>query len=296
MLTTSFEAPPTHLARQLLRVGYPLFMLLGINGAALALVHGGASKLWLGGLLMAAIGVSFLAERAIPYEPDWNRPHGDVGRDLVHFVVNEASNILSILALPLLSGLVTVRDAWPHEWPFVLQILLAVLVFDFGVTLTHWLSHRVPALWQLHAVHHSVKRFYGFNGLMKHPLHQALEMMVGVAPLLLIGLPSSIAAALAALSCVQLLMQHSNADYTVGPLKYLLALNAGHRFHHLKWAGVGDVNFGFFTNFWDYLLGTWSYTPEKRFSSDDLGIAKEPNFPEGYWAQLLKPFQGSKEA
>ncbi|NOJ80383.1 sterol desaturase family protein [Myxococcus xanthus] len=296
MLTTSLEAPPTRLARQALRMGYPLFMLLGVNGAALALLHGGASKLWLGGLLMAAIGVSFLAERAIPYEPDWNRPHGDVGRDLVHFVVNEASNILSILALPLLSGVVTVRDAWPHEWPFVLQVLLAVLVFDLGVTLTHWLSHRAPALWRLHAVHHSVKRFYGFNGLMKHPLHQALEMTVGVAPLLLIGLPSSIASALAALSCVQLLMQHSNADYTVGPLKYLLALNAGHRFHHLKWAGVGDVNFGLFTNIWDYLLGTWAYTPEKRFSSDELGIAKEPGFPVGYWAQLLKPFQGSKEA
>ncbi|WP_395842486.1 sterol desaturase family protein [Archangium violaceum] len=271
-------------------------MLLGVNGAALVLARGGASKLWLGGLILVAIGASFLAERAIPYEPDWNRPHGDVGRDLVHFFVNEVSNVLSILALPLLSGWVTMRDAWPHEWPFVLQVLLAVLAFDFGVTLTHWLSHRVPALWRLHAVHHSVKRFYGFNGLMKHPLHQALEMTVGVAPLLLMGIPLSVASALAALSCVQLLMQHSNADYAVGPLKYLLALNAGHRFHHLKWGGVGDVNFGLFTNLWDYLLGTWSYTPEKRFSSDDLGIAKEPAFPVGYWAQLLKPFRGSKEA
>ncbi|WP_216612779.1 sterol desaturase family protein [Myxococcus xanthus] len=271
-------------------------MLVGVNGAALALVHGGASKPWLGGLLLAAIVATFLVERAIPYEPDWNRSHGDVGRDLLHFLVNETSNVLALLSLPFLSGWACLRDAWPHEWPFVLQVLLAVLVFDFGVTLTHWLSHRVPALWRLHVVHHSVKRFYGFNGLMKHPLHQALEMTVGVAPLLLVGLPSGVASALAALAFVQLLMQHSNADYTVGPMKYLLALNAGHRFHHLKWAGVGDVNFGFFTHLWDYLLGTWSYTPEKRFSSDDLGIAKEPDFPVGYWAQLREPFlQGSKE-
>ncbi len=282
------------MARQALRVGYPLFMLLGVNGAALAFIHGSASKLWLGGLLLAAIGASFLTERAIPYEPDWNRPHGDAGRDLAHFIVNEASNVLSLCALPFLSGLVTVRDVWPHDWPFVLQVLLAVLVFDFGVTLMHYLSHRIPLLWRFHAVHHSVKRFYGFNGLMKHPLHQAMEMTAGVAPLLLIGLPSGVATALAALSCVQLLMQHSNADYTVGPMKYLLALNAGHRFHHLKWAGAGDVNFGLFTNLWDYLLGTWSYMPEKRFSSDDLGIAKEPSFPADYWAQLLKPFHDDK--
>ncbi|NTX66785.1 sterol desaturase family protein [Myxococcus sp. CA051A] len=292
MLTTPLEASSTSPARQALRVGYPLFMLLGVNGAALALAHGGASKAWLGGLLLAAIGASFLAERAIPYEPDWNRSHGDVGRDLLHFLVNEASNVLAVLALPFLSGWVRLHDAWPHEWPFVLQVLFAVLVFDFGVTLTHWLSHRVRAIWRFHAVHHSVKRFYGFNGLMKHPLHQALELTVGVAPLLLIGLPSSVATALAALTVVQLLMQHSNADYTVGRLKYVLALNAGHRFHHLKWGGVGDVNFGLFTHLWDTLLGTWFYTPERRFSSDDLGIAKEPDFPVAYRAQLLKPFQG----
>ncbi|WP_211194439.1 sterol desaturase family protein [Pyxidicoccus fallax] len=103
-------------------------------------------------------------------------------RDLAHFVVNEGSNVLSLSALPWLSGLVTMRNVWPHDGPFVLQVLLAVLVFDFGVTLTHYLSHRIPALWRLHAVHHSVKRFYGFNGLMKHPLHLSLAHRTGPGP------------------------------------------------------------------------------------------------------------------
>ena len=90
---------------------------------------------------------------------------------------------------------------------------------------------------------------------------------------------------------IQLLLQHSNADYTVGPLRYVLSLNEGHRFHHLKWAGVGDVNFGLFTLIWDHMLGTFSYDPERRFTSDDLGIAKEPDFPSGYLAQLREPFR-----
>jgi sterol desaturase/sphingolipid hydroxylase (fatty acid hydroxylase superfamily) len=173
------------------------------------------------------------------------------------------------------------------------QVLGTILVFDFGITIAHWLSHHWGPLWRLHAVHHSVKRAYGLNGLMKHPLHQAVELTVGIAPMLLIGIPEQVAWALAFAVAIQLLMQHSNADYRVGPLRYILALNEGHRFHHLKWAGIGDVNFGLFTLIYDHLLlRTFSYDPDKVFTSDDLGIAKQPNFPTGYLAQLAEPFRG----
>ena len=37
----------------------------------------------------------------------------------------------------------------------------------------------------------------GLNGLMKHPLHQTLEMTAGVTPLLLLGMPVNVASALA---------------------------------------------------------------------------------------------------
>lgn len=173
--------------------------------------------------------------------------------------------------------------------PFALQVLAAVLIADLGITLTHYANHKISLLWRFHAVHRSTKRFYGFNGLMKHPLHQALEMSAGVAPLILIGLPVDVASALA----VQLLLQHSNADYRIGALKYVLALNEGHRFHHLKWAGVGDVNFGLFTRAWDHLLGTFSYDPARRFTSEQLGMAAKPDYPTAYLAQLAEPFRAS---
>lgn len=266
-------------------------MLVGLNGLAIHIAGAGLSELWLVAVLGFGIALSFVAERLVPYESSWNASRGDVARDWLHFIVNEASNLLSVAALPLLAGLRPLGDHWPHEWPFAFQVLASVVVLDFGITMTHWASHRVPALWRLHAVHHSVKRFYGFNGMMKHPLHQAIEMMVAILPLLLLGLPQPVAVALVTITGVQLLMQHSNVDYQVGPLRYILALNEGHRFHHLKWGGVGDVNFGLFTNLWDHLLGTWSFDPKRRFTSDDLGIGKEPGFPAGYLAQLLAPFR-----
>jgi sterol desaturase/sphingolipid hydroxylase (fatty acid hydroxylase superfamily) len=279
--------------KTLARWGYPPLMLLGINGAAFELISRHAPHFLLAGLLVAAIGVSYAVERLIPYEEDWNRSHGDTGRDAMHAFVNETSALLAVLALPVLASVATLWDAWPAEAPFVLQVVGAILVFDLGITVCHWLSHRWGPLWRLHAVHHSVTRSYGLNGLMKHPLHQAAELTFGIAPLLVIGITKEVAWALAFCVAIQLLMQHSNADYRVGPLRSVLALNEGHRFHHLRWAGVGDVNFGLFTLLWDHvLLRSFSYDPERRFTSADLGIAKEPDFPAAYFAQLAKPWRG----
>lgn len=96
---------------------------------------------------------------------------------------------------------------------------------------------------------------------------------------------------------VQLLLQHSNVDYVVPRrLRWLLALNVVHRFHHLKWAGVGDVSFGLFTNLWDHLMGTAVWDHDGEFDSDIIGIAKEPDFPAKYGAQLVKPFRHERTA
>ncbi|MBA4858970.1 sterol desaturase family protein [Nocardia farcinica] len=277
--------------RPLVRYGYVPVMLVGINGAGIALAAAGAAKLWLVALLAAAVALSFAAERVLPYRPAWNRSHGDAGRDTVHTVVNETLVLGSVAAIPALAALLPGTGIWPHSWPFVIQVLVAIVIADLGITLAHYASHHIGVLWRFHAVHHSVTRCYGLNGLMKHPLHQMIEMIAGVTPLLLAGIPVPVAAALALAVAVQLLLQHSNADYRVGPLKHVLALNEGHRFHHLKWAGVGDVNFGLFTLVWDHLLGTYSYDPRRRFTSDDLGMAAKPDYPVGYLAQLAEPFR-----
>ncbi|MBF6442744.1 sterol desaturase family protein [Nocardia farcinica] len=277
--------------RPLVRYGYVPVMLVGINGAGIALAAAGAAKLWLVALLAAAVALSFAAERVLPYRPAWNRSHGDAGRDTAHTVVNETLVLGSVAAIPALAALLPGTGIWPHSWPFVIQVLVAILIADLGITLAHYASHHIGVLWRFHAVHHSVTRCYGLNGLMKHPLHQTIEMIAGVTPLLLAGIPVPVAAALALAVAVQLLLQHSNADYRVGPLKHVLALNEGHRFHHLKWAGVGDVNFGLFTLIWDHLLGTYSYDPRRRFTSDDLGMAAKPDYPVGYLAQLAEPFR-----
>jgi sterol desaturase/sphingolipid hydroxylase (fatty acid hydroxylase superfamily) len=246
-------------------------------------------------LAVAAIVVSLLFEQWIPYESSWNGLQKDTQRDILHALVNESSNALSLLMwgalLLLVSRFVPTAGWWPTDWPVWLQVLTAILVADAGITLAHFASHRFAFLWRLHAVHHSVTRMYGFNGLMKHPLHQAIEGIAGLGPLLLIGMPPSIAAILGYAIAINLLLQHSNVDMRIGSLRYVFAWSPVHRFHHIRYGTAGDVNFGFFTNLWDRLLGTAFYTEQYRITSADLGIGSRPDFPVDYLPQLAAPFR-----
>lgn len=290
MSTISPTSTAITAAQAVARYGYVPFMLIGLNGAGVAVAAGGAPKYWLLIILAVAIATAFLVERIIPYEPEWNHDRADGTRDRIHVAVNETLILSSVAAIPLLAAVVPAPQVWMHSWPFVAQILAAILVADFGITVVHLASHKIGILWRFHAVHHSITRFYGLNGLMKHPLHQTVEMAAGVAPLILIGLPVEVASALALAVAIQLLLQHSNADYRIGPAKYVLALNEGHRFHHLKWAGIGDVNFGLFTLVWDHLMRTYAYDPTRRFDSNQLGMAAKPDYPSGYLSQMIYPF------
>ena len=283
--------------RRLVRWGFLPVMLVGVNGTGWWLASRGAPKWQIVVLLLVAIGVSFAGERVVAYLNDWNRSMGDARRDVAHAAVNEALQILSLLSLPVMVELLAIEGIWPTEWPFVVQVVASIIVVDFGVTVGHWLSHRFDLLWRFHAVHHTAERFYGLNGLMKHPFHQLFETALGTAPLVLLGIPAEVATAVVVAVTVQLLLQHSNVDYVVAPpLRWLLALNHVHRFHHLKWAGDGDVNFGLFTTLWDRVVGTAVWDPARTFDSAVLGIAAEPDFPRGYNAQLLKPFQATRAA
>ena len=254
-----------------------------------------ACGIWLpDGLILvffAALAVSFVTERWLPYEPQWNHNLGDRRRDALHALVNESLNAVGLLILPGLTALLAIEGIWPRGWPLWEQLLLAIVLADAGITLMHYASHRIAPLWRLHAVHHSVQRLYGFNGLMKHPLHQMLEATAGLLPLILLGIPQEVAQLLALAIALQLLLQHSNVDMRLGPLRWVFAWAPVHRFHHMKYGRAGDVNFGLFFNLWDWLLGTAYYRDGYRMGPGDLGVGSRPDFPVDYGAQMLDPFK-----
>lgn len=276
--------------RTLLKYTYAPLFAVGFLSAALILIDAGASKMWLPLLIIAAIAVSFVAEQIAPYEPAWNHDRGDAATNVAHAIVNEASIVLTVLSLPLVATFVPHFNLWPGEWSLWAQLIAALVIADIGITLAHLASHRWEGLWRLHAVHHSALRLYGLNGLMKHPLHQLIELTVGTAPLMLIGMPVDVAWLLAFAVAIQLLLQHSNVDMRISHLCYLWAVAPVHRHHHLASKTKGDVNFGLFLTLWDHLLGTFMI--ERPMPKDgDVGVAGQPDYPRGYFAHLMEPFR-----
>lgn len=274
----------------MLRSLYAPGFFLGFIGAALWLFETGQPAWLLGPLLVTAIGVSLFVERLIPYQTGWNHDHSDTGRDVAHALVNEASNAFAVLSIPLLAVLAAAGEAWPAHWPLVAQLGFATIVADIGISLAHYASHRIASLWRLHAVHHSVRRLYGFNGLMKHPLHQAIEVIAGTTPLVMIGMPQNVAWLLAFAVSIQLLLQHSNADIRLGALRYLWSVAPVHRWHHVASDTEGDVNFGLFTPLVDVVLGTARFGSSRHVVAGTLGISGDPSYPQAYLPQLAAPF------
>lgn len=277
--------------KNLVRLIYLPLFLLGGNALALHIVGNDFNRAWLFALVGGFILLAFCLERLVPYDSAFNVDQGDTLRDWSHFFVNESMAVIGILSIPFTAALLAIPSVWPVGWALWQQLLLAILIADIGITLAHFASHRFAFLWRLHAVHHSVKRMYGFNGLMKHPLHQLIETLAGTTPLLLLGAPQDVLSLFVVAVLLQLLLQHSNVAYFTGPLKYILAVNVVHRFHHIGNAKEGDVNFGLFTNLTDRILGTVFFDPNRKIGSADIGIEDRPDYPKEYLKQLAEPFR-----
>ncbi|MFZ6875013.1 sterol desaturase family protein [Undibacterium sp. Di27W] len=268
----------------------PVFFFSFIGLATWMLPAFSLSSFYLIPLLLLAIAISFVAELYLPYEQQWNLAQNDRKRDTLHGLVNELFNMLGLALIPSLNGLIPVMNLWPGNWSQALQLVLAIVIADCGITLAHFFSHKIDLLWRFHAVHHSCLRMYGFNGLMKHPLHQAIEALAGILPLLLIGMPLQITVLLTFAIAIQLLLQHSNVDIKMGMFRHVFAWAPLHRFHHMKYGEAGNVNFALFSPVWDQILGTAFY-PDYRLTSSDLGIGSQPDYPVAYSQQLKEPFR-----
>ena len=226
-----------------------------------------------------------MTEWILPFEQSWNYAHADASKDVAHGVVYEIANIIAILQLPLVSMLVPWRSIWPLHLPIGVQLLLAIIIADFSLTMIHYLSHRINWLWRLHSVHHGVHRLYSFNGWCG-TLHRCLilpaqhRLDVACRSKWPFCLPRNFR---------KLWYSTPTSTTRSGPFKNL-AVGPVHRFHHVNWAGQGDVNFGLFLTCWDRLLGTLTLSAERAPRAGDIGIQDSPGFPQHYLTQLVLPF------
>lgn len=236
-------------------------------------------------------------ERVQPYRPQWNQSHGDVLTDVVYITVNlalrEVVNLLGRLGLvallaALLAGANFSLDWWPQTWPIVLQLILAILIFDCFEYWFHRLSHRYRFLWRFHAIHHSVKRLYFFNAARFHIVDWVMLSVIEFTVLFLLGASPELIALCIVFIQIHGLFQHSNIDLKLGVLNYLVSGPELHRWHHSKIIQESDTNFGNNVIVWDLLFGTYFWPKQRQVG--ELGLLN-PNYPQTYWQQLIAAFK-----
>ena len=244
----------------------------------------------------AAVCVTVL-ERALPYEPQWRERHGDLGTDAIYAVSSlfAAPRLFDLLALSAMTsaGAWMTRtlghDLWPHAAPWGLQVLLAVVVGEFGSYWWHRAMHERSLLFRLHATHHSAPRLYWFNSTRFHPLDNVVMYAFQVFPLILMGIPEAVLVGFTVWSLVHGFFQHANVDVRLGPLNWFFSMAELHRWHHSPSVEEANHNYGSNCCVWDLVFGTY-YLPSDRRPPVNVGLDGMPTFPQRIVGQLLSPF------
>lgn len=175
-------------------------------------------------------------------------------------------------------------------WPHGLQLLTMFVIADFIQWNVHRWLHKVPALWEFHKVHHSVKEMGFAAHLRFHWMETIIYKSIQYIPLAMIGFGIDDFFLVHIFTVAIGHLNHSNVYLTYGPLKYIFNNPAMHIWHHAKHLpeGSAGVNYGLSLSVWDYLFGT-AYLPSDG-RDIELGFPKDEGFPNRFLSQVAYPF------
>lgn len=244
-----------------------------------------------------SLAAAWLLQRWIPLRAAWNAPHPDTATDLTSMVVLLGlmdpllKAVGAVAALAVAAQFSPLATVFPVHWPFAAQVLLAVLLLELGKYAAHRLHHALPALWWLHAMHHSPQRFTAINNFRFHPLNYAINFCMSVLPMLLIGIPAEVMWAYLALTQPVLMIQHANLDLRNPWLDRLFATPRTHLWHHDADERAGQLNFGSALLMWDHVFGTYRATTQQQPAK--IGLYAGSHYPAqaSYFAQWLTLFK-----
>lgn len=186
------------------------------------------------------------------------------------------------------------------NWPYWLEVLIAVVVLDFFIYLQHVMVHAVPTLWRLHRVHHADLDFDVTTGARFHPIEIILSMLIKFAVIILIGPALFAVLVFEVILNVMAMFNHSNIRFPLGldrVLRLFVVTPDMHRVHHSVEHDETNSNFGFNLSLWDRLFGTYKAQPEKGHTDMTIGIdtfreKKQATYLPGL---LMLPFLGKSQ-
>jgi sterol desaturase/sphingolipid hydroxylase (fatty acid hydroxylase superfamily) len=171
--------------------------------------------------------------------------------------------------------------------PVWLQFIEILAVVDFTTYWMHRRMHEVPALWKIHAVHHSSEQMDWLASSRLHLLEIFANRLLGYLPIFVLGFaPAAVYAYLVFISFHAIFI-HANVRFRFPVLRWVIATPEFHHWHHTSQDEGVDINYAGFLPVYDKLFGT-AYLPShlpERYSTRGVPL------PEGIVAQFLYPFR-----
>lgn len=187
-------------------------------------------------------------------------------------------------------------------WPGWAQDAVAVLGMDYTVYLWHVWTHKVPALWRLHVIHHMDMDLDASTALRFHALDMLVSMPYRAAQVAVLGVSPRALRAWQGFFFVSVLFHHSNLRLPPRLERMLAAVfttPSMHGFHHAARRDQTDSNWSSGLSLWDRLHGTLRLdgpapgTP----AGTPIGLPgyRDPSETR-FWPSLRAPFKRQRDA
>jgi sterol desaturase/sphingolipid hydroxylase (fatty acid hydroxylase superfamily) len=191
--------------------------------------------------------------------------------------------------------------------PVVSRLVITVMLFlayELGYWLNHYLSHRIPFLWEFHKVHHSATVLTPLTNFRVHPVYMCVFLNIlalftglanGTGDYLLgqttqqYGLSEN-NLILVFFIYVYVHLQHSQLWISfTGWLGHLFMSPAHHQIHHSRSPAHFNKNLGSCLAVWDWMFGTL-YIPSAEREVLDFGVEPDRAHAHTIRGELWAPF------
>jgi sterol desaturase/sphingolipid hydroxylase (fatty acid hydroxylase superfamily) len=163
----------------------------------------------------------------------------------------------------------------------IMGILAYFLAMDFGEYLFHRAQHAIPALWEMHSLHHSDPDFDATTTVRHFWLDPALKTVtIWLAVGLLFKAAPAIVIAYMALTFYNF-VSHANVRLGFGRASWLWNSPQYHRLHHAAAAEYHDCNYAALLPIFDVLFGAYRRPQPGEFPATGLDDGAAPeSYPE----------------
>ncbi|MEO8351449.1 MAG: sterol desaturase family protein [Chthoniobacteraceae bacterium] len=224
------------------------------------------------------------------FREEWRE---DIFYYLVSSMMVQVLTFLTFLPAHTLLGFATLTStrAWVAGLPFLVQLIAIMFLTDFVQYWVHRAFHRLPWLWQFHAVHHSARSMDWMAGARMHFFEIIALRSLTIIPMVVLGFAPAAVQSYILLVYLYSTFVHANVNWRFRGIDRVLVTPRFHHWHHGIEREAIDVNFAVHFPIFDRLFGTY-FLPEDRWPTG-YGIPGHP-VPRGYLAQFAHPFRRKK--